>query len=240
MLSQELQQKVALLYPKTKLRLIANGIDCENWHCASCDYAAAENWKRRNPAEGRLTVGIIGQLKEKKGVIFFLENVLRANLQGSFRFLLIGDVEPQVQEWLKARAEELNVVQLPFLDRYELLSWYPACDYIALPSHYDGMPNVLLEAGALGIPVIAARIGGITEVLPEEQQLLTFHPGNAEDCLEAIWQASKLNSVERQKVGASFKKHIEKHFDAKRETNEYLKVFKDLKRSNIRLKGKRT
>lgn len=228
-LSSELQEKVTALFPQAKLRLVANGIDCDNWRCESCDYETAENWKKQNPAENRLTIGIIGQLKEKKGVIFFLENVLRANLHESFRFLLIGDVEAQVQEWLNTRTDKLCVVQLPFLDRFELLSWYPACDYIALPSHYDGMPNVLLEAGALAIPVIAARVGGISEVLPELQHELTFYPGNAEGCRDALWQASRLTFEQRGKIGASFSQHIARHFTTNRETEEYLKVFNDLK-----------
>ncbi|PKL42227.1 MAG: glycogen synthase [Candidatus Riflebacteria bacterium HGW-Riflebacteria-1] len=227
-LSSEAQQKVALLFPKAKLKLVANGVDSDSWRCESCDYEAAENWKKQNPAENRLTIGIIGQLKEKKGVIFFLENVLQAGLHESFRFLLIGDVEPQVQEWLNAKTDRLSIVQLPFLDRFELLRWYPVCDYVALPSHYDGMPNVLLEAGALAIPVIAARVGGISEVLPETLQQLTFHPGNAEDCREALWQAARLNSEERHEIGESFAGHVARHFSSQRETKGYLKIFNAL------------
>ncbi|MBU1108549.1 MAG: glycosyltransferase family 4 protein [Candidatus Riflebacteria bacterium] len=238
-LSEELKQKISLLFPKTKLKVIANGIDCADWHCEDCDYQAAETWRKQNAADNRLNIGIIGQLKEKKGVIFFLENVIRANLHEKFRFLLIGDVEPQVQDWLTAKAETLSIVQLPFLDRFELLSWYPTCDYIALPSHYDGMPNVLLEAGALGTPIIAARVGGIHEVLPDEQYQLTFHPGNADACREAIWQAANLSEKERQKIGAGLKKHIEKHFSANREATKYLKVFEDIDRKKTSKKGKR-
>ena len=236
-LSTELKQKIAALYPDTKLKVVANGIDCTNWHCESCDYQTAEAWRQQNPAENRLNIGIVGQLKEKKGVIFFLENVIRAGLHDKFRFLLIGDVEPQVQNWLIEKAETLAIVQQPFLDRFELLSWYPACDYIALPSHYDGMPNVLLEAGALGIPVIAARVGGIQEVLPTEQQQLTFHPGNAEACRETLLRVTSLSGKERQDIGASLKKHIGKHFTASGETEKYLKIFADLNKKKTSMKG---
>jgi len=227
-LSGDLQKKVAALYPKARLEVITNGIDCASWHCDSSDYQAAAAWRRQNSSDSRLVIGIIGQLKEKKGVTFFLENIVCAGLQDRFRFLLIGDVEAQVQEWLGARAEQLAIIQMPFLDRFELLRWYPACDYIALPSHYDGMPNVLLEAGALGIPVIAARTGGINEVLSESQHALTFWPGNSENCREALWHAAGLKPEERIKIGEAQKKHISESFNSARETDRYLELFNSL------------
>jgi glycosyltransferase involved in cell wall biosynthesis len=227
-LSGDLQKKVARLYPEAKLQVIANGIDCESWHCDSSDYEAAAAWRQQNTGDNRLIIGIIGQLKEKKGVTFFLENVLRAGLHDRFRFLLIGDVEEQVQEWLDARADQLTIIQLPFLDRFELLRWYPACDFVALPSHYDGMPNVLLEAGALGIPVIAARTGGINEVLIESQRALTFWPGNSENCREALWHAAGLNPEERIRTGEALKNHISENFNSACETSRYLELFNSL------------
>ncbi|PKL46544.1 MAG: glycogen synthase [Candidatus Riflebacteria bacterium HGW-Riflebacteria-2] len=227
-LSSDLLTKAANLYPDTNIKVIANGIDAANWQADSSDYQAAAAWKQQNAGDGRLVIGVIGQLKEKKGVTFLLENVLRAGLHDRFKFLLIGDVEEQVQQWLDARAEQLCLVQMPFLDRFELLRWYPVCDYIALPSHYDGMPNVLLEAGALGIPVIAARTGGINEVLPDCQRKLTFYPGNSENCREALWQAAELKPEERAKTGKAFRKHISENFTSTVETRRYLELFASL------------
>ena len=138
-------------------------------------------------------------------------------------------MEEQIQEWISEHSNEetgLKIIQLPFMDRFELLCKYPARDYIALPSHYDGMPNVLLEAGALGIPVIAARTGGIFEVLPEEQKTLTFHPGNADQCRQALNNAAALPSDKRKELGLVFKKHIKDNFNLEKESQGYLKLFK--------------
>jgi len=227
-LSSDLLKKVAKLYPEARLQVINNGIDTEGWCCDSSDHQTAAGWRQQNASDDRMIIGIIGQLKEKKGVTFFLENVLRAGLHDRFRLLLIGDVEAQVQQWLDARAEQLAIIQMPFLDRFELLRWYPACDYVALPSHYDGMPNVLLEAGALGIPVIAARTGGINEVLIESQLALTFWPGNSENCREALWHAAGLKPEERTRTGEALKKHISENFNSACETSRYLELFNSL------------
>jgi glycosyltransferase involved in cell wall biosynthesis len=45
--------------------------------------------------------------------------------------------------------------------------WYRSADFLCLPSHNEGVPNVVLESMALGLPVLATRVGGIPEVLPE-------------------------------------------------------------------------
>ena len=229
-LSNEVKNKVISLFPDLNVVHIPNGIDLDDWMQDSADLEEAKNFRHNNNiGENQILVGLFGQLKEKKGVVFFLENLLRTGLQDNIAFLMVGDVEDQVQEWITEHTNEENgikIIQLPFMDRFELLSKYPACDFIALPSHYDGMPNVLLEAGALGIPVIAARTGGIFEVLPKEQHCLTFHPGNADQCRQALNKAFSLSVKERKSIGLSLKEHIKDNFNLKIEEEAYLELFK--------------
>lgn len=228
-LSLDQKSKVAAIHPTARLEHIPNGIDLEEWQAEPYDHKAAQQWRLENIEPERLLIGLIGQFKAKKGGQFFLENVLQANLQNRFHFLIIGDVEAQMQEWLEQNNEQLAFSQLPFLDRFELLSKYPACDFIALPSHYDGMPNVLLEAGSLAIPVIAARAGGITEVLPPKLAPLTFHPGSRDECKKALWFAAELTDKARQGLGNKLAQRIKSHFAASLENRRYLAILKELK-----------
>jgi glycosyltransferase involved in cell wall biosynthesis len=50
----------------------------------------------------------------------------------------------------------------------EIARWMNAADVLCLPSRSEGMPNVVLEAGASGLPVVATRVGGIPEILAED------------------------------------------------------------------------
>lgn len=230
-LSRDQQNKIAKLFPEVSTTYIPNGIDAESWQPDKSELKIAKKWRADEVPADRLLIGMIGQLKSKKGGIFFLESVLKANLHERFHFLLVGDIEAQMQEWLAEKQDLLSITTVPFLDRFELLTRYPACDYLAMPSHYDGMPNVLLEAGLLGIPSIAARAGGITDVLPEELAGLTFHPGDERDCARALWHAAQLTPEQRKESGRLISKRIKKVFNAEKETRSYLELFKKIIKS---------
>ena len=111
------------------------------------------------------------------------------------------------------------------MERNQLLQVYPACDYIAVPSHYDGFPNVILESCSLGIPVIASRTGGAMEVLPESQYDLTFYPGNSIECQEAIRRAASMSAIERCNLGEAVRTKILTDFTATAETKQYYDLF---------------
>ena len=248
-LYSEAVKRVSSLISDAKVFCIPNGIDTEDWQNDSFDYVTANNFRKENNiADNQLVVGLFGQLKEKKGVVFFFENLLKTGLQEKVTIITVGDVEPSLQAWIdkkilgKKESVEtteienqeqvcepveplIKLIQLPFMDRFELLSLYPVCDFIALPSHYDGMPNVLLEAGTLGIPAIAARTGGIAEVLPDQQFQLTFHPGNADQCRQALNRAFELSKEERKAIGQALKSNIENNFSQSNESLNYKKLF---------------
>lgn len=235
-LSRELENKLSPFIDPDKIELIANGIDLERWQPDQSDFRTAQTWRLETVADNRILIGLIGQFKAKKGGTFLLSNVLAANLENDFHFLLIGDVAEPMQEWLDQHQEKLAFTRLPFLDHFELLRYYPACDYVALPSFYDGMPNVLLESGALGIPVIASRVGGITDVLQdvESHHELSFHPGDRHGCRAALWQASKLSAQQRKDAGKELQKRIKQSFNARIECDNYLSLLHSLaKKSDI-------
>jgi glycosyltransferase involved in cell wall biosynthesis len=81
------------------------------------------------------------------------------------------------------RARSLtNVSLMGYKPREELIPEIMKSMFVVLPSEwYENQPYAVLEAFALGKPVLAARIGGIPELVRDGETGLTFEPGNARD-----------------------------------------------------------
>src|SRR5262245_42586566 len=142
--------RVRALVPGVEVRYVPNGIDASDWDALPSERAKAKLFRDEHVEPGRRVIGLVGQLKQKKGARFLLEALRSTGSADRAHVLLVGDLEPALASWLDDAGPALATTRLPFLDRFELLSVLPACDVVALPSFYDGLPNVALEAAALG------------------------------------------------------------------------------------------
>jgi len=118
----------------------------------------------------------VGNLKVTKGCEDLLRAVpaLRSRTGPNVRFVFAGSGPERTR--IVELAETLGVgsavhfVGAVAHDR--LPDWYRAADLVCLPSHAEGVPNVLLEAMACGVPIVATRVGGIPEVVPSTAGIL--------------------------------------------------------------------
>jgi glycogen synthase len=222
--SQDKVEKIAAMHPGVRVQRIPNGIERRDWELAPSDRARAAAWRQANVAAGARVIGLFGQLKAKKGGVLLLEALRRSGVAEQFHLLLAGWLEPDMEEWLQAHGEEIRFTLLPFLDRYELLPWYAACDWIAIPSFYDGLPNVLIEAAVLGVPMLASRVGGMADVLEDERTALLFEPGDEAGCIWALQRAARLSEPERSVLGEACRALAETELDAELETARYVEA----------------
>lgn len=123
----------------------------------------------------------LGRLVEIKGVEVLLKAV--ATLRG-VQLLVAGDGEER--EALARVAEKLNVDAVFFgqVGKAEKAELFAASAILVIPSlrlpdgRTEGLPVVALEAFAAGLPVIAARVGGLSEIIIDGQNGLLFEAGN--------------------------------------------------------------
>lgn len=154
-----------------RVHLLYNGVDSERFHPG--DRAKARQ-ALGLPPDAPLVL-YVGNLKESKGCVDLLEAfpaVLRQHPEARLAFVGSG----AAAEVLARRARQLGIadrVDLAGARPHEQLpTWMQAADLLSLPSHNEGVPNVVLEAMACGLPVVATRVGGIPEVLPGQAGIL--------------------------------------------------------------------
>ncbi|HVG22803.1 MAG TPA: glycosyltransferase family 4 protein [Thermoanaerobaculia bacterium] len=207
-------EKIAALYPEVATHVIANGIDFDLWQPTDADRAKAAAFRARTD---RRLLGMVGHLKRKKGITFFA-GALRSFAE-AFHLLLVGELEETV---------DVEHTLLPPTGRLELIPYYLACDLIVLPSHYDGFPNVLIEAAALGRPLLASATGGMRDLLTDGEDAFLFAPGDAHSCREAIARAADADDTTLRRMGARAAEAARLHCDARRETQRYSRVFEEV------------
>lgn len=116
-------------------------------------------------------LGFVGSLSENKGVLDLADAVSRTSVDPTVLVAGDGPARDTFEAALNGRGVFLDSVpydQMPAV--------YAAMDVLVLPSHSEGLPRVLLEAGAAGVPVIATNVGGIPDVVREGETGLLCPP----------------------------------------------------------------
>ncbi len=124
------------------------------------------------PADNCAVLLCVGRLSSEKGhvdLIRALGRLRRDWADDLFHLVIVGD-GPERQRIEAACIEEgvTNRVTLAGL-KSDVRPYYAMADLVVLPSHSEGSPNVLLEAMAAGVPVLATRAGGIPEIVRDEE-----------------------------------------------------------------------
>ncbi len=221
--TQEMQAKLLLMYPEKKVFFTPNSIDTKEWQPLKSDEIFAEDFRKKEAHGNKSIIGIFGHLKPKKGINFFLECLSKSQQKEAFHLLLVGELQASTQSLVEEY--QINASLLPFMDRYELIKYYLACDAVVLPSFYDGMPNVLLEACALKVPVIAANIAGMHDVLYGVEDNLLFEAADAKSCLTILNRFARLSAKERIDLALNQFVHVRANFHQERELNSILQLF---------------
>lgn len=124
-----------------------------------------------------LSVGFVGRLAKQKGVDILLEALRRMDpsIRAQFTVFIFGD-GPERQR-LETTALELQLGScVRWMGDQPAETLIGSFDMLVLPSRYEGMPYVLLEAQRAAVPVIATNVGGVNELLGENDAGIIIPP----------------------------------------------------------------
>jgi glycosyltransferase involved in cell wall biosynthesis len=207
----------------------------EKIHCVhhGIDLQQFENNPKTVGSRRGLLILSAGRFTEKKGfdtLIDALDILRRRNLK--FKCVIAGDgkLYRTVQRLVKARNLDESMEMPGFLSERDLMKLYRQADVFVLPSkilsngNRDGIPNVILEAMAWGVPVVATTVGGIPEVVKHNVNGLLTSPENTvllADTLECLLKDDRM----RKKFGENAREYVFTHFDIYRNTSLLYDLF---------------
>ena len=101
-------------------------------------------------------------------------------------------------------------------------------DASVMSSSWEGMPNVLLEASATGLPIVATDVGGNREVVLDGVTGFLAPPRNPEALAQAMLRMMELSEEKRRELGRAARKHVEENFSLDRVVDMWEALYKEL------------
>jgi glycosyltransferase involved in cell wall biosynthesis len=160
---QQLAQKTGDRIHQT-VSMIPNGVD-DSFFSPADDYSPGEP----------LRFLFVGRFVREKGVEPLLD-ALNAEVQDQmpFRFTFVGNgpYNSKIENWILKNRASSFVTLTDWVTKEKLRYIYQTHDCLVIPSYMEGMPNVMLEAMACGLPVIGTDIAGINEIFDNNGYLI--------------------------------------------------------------------
>jgi phosphatidylinositol alpha 1,6-mannosyltransferase len=174
-----------------RVKVWSHGVDTARFHPGKRTAVWRERLSDGHPEAPLLL--FVGRVSPEKGI-----DQLRPVLEQfpQTRLAVVGDGPARAN--LKAHFAGLPVVFTGYLRGEELAYAYAAADIFTFPSPHETLGNVVLEAMASGLPVIAPRSGGLLDFLREGENGLAYAPGNEAGLITAVHHLLTNNTLRQQ------------------------------------------
>jgi glycosyltransferase involved in cell wall biosynthesis len=176
-----------------------------------------------------------GRLSPEKGFAVLVDaaaEVCRADPSAGFAVFGEGTLRPELERHVARLGLAGRFVMPGF--RTDLDALVPAADVVALPSFTEGLPNVALEAGAAGVPVVATAVGGTPEVIADGETGYLVPPGDPAALAARLGELLRDPRL-RRKMGEAGQRRMRERFTFAAQAAAYLKLFAALRPTPARI-----
>ena len=213
------------IVPRELLTVIPNGVDTE--HIAAVPPGTRESLRRELGLDGAFVWLAVGRYEIAKDYPNMLRAFARVRTRQPAAVLLIvgrGSLQPETE----ALAGELRLGDaIRFLGvRNDVPRVMSAADGYVMSSAWEGMPMVLLEAAAAGLPIVATTVGGNHEVVVHERTGFLVPPRDDAALAEAMMRLGGLPDAERRAMGERGREHIRAHYGLARVADRWEEVYR--------------
>ncbi len=213
--SQGLKDLGTRFSPKTKIDIIPNGVNPEKFH-----------HQERVWSKPKLL--FIGRVVYQKGLDIIFE-ALSGLMEFPWQLTIVGD-GPE-RERLVALAAQFGIQDrvdwVGWKHNSELVSYYQDATVFINPSRHEGMPNAVLEAMSMGLPVIATQIAGNEELVVHDETGKLIPPDDSQ-ALQAAILALLEDEKHREQLGAAGRQRVKDHYTWATSAFSYLRILEDV------------
>lgn len=167
------------------------------------------------PQNDKIHFLYLGRIMKEKGIdeLFSVYKRLYSELGDKIMLDLVGFFDDDYEEKVNELVSKGMAVFHGF--QSEPRPYYMAADCVVMPSYHEGLSNVLLEAAAIGRPVITTDIHGCKETVDDNISGLLCLVKDEESLYEKMKEFTQLTPEERKNMGIKARIKIEKEFDKK-------------------------
>lgn len=213
--SEEIKQDVVRydFVPESLIEVIPNSVDLARSHSSLPREQARQ---QLNLPGGAVVLGTVGRLEEQKGHRFLIEALAQLRQRGMDAYLLLVGDGREAQA-LRDLSANLGLEQrVMFLGtRNDLGDLFRAMDLFVMPSLWEGLSLAMLSAMAAGLPVVATSVGGVRQVLGDDEYGFTVPPGDAtvlasriEACLATPGELVRMGEMGRRQICENYSDEV--------------------------------
>lgn len=210
--SQGLRERALSFYNKKEIEIICNGVD------ANIFYSSALESKSKDEFQ----ILFVSRLIEGKGLQFIIPELekIQDNIDRKVKLIIVGN--GPYRESLEKLTRQCDVEKYVQFEgqksREELLMYYQKADVFILPSQQEGMPNVVLEAMACGLPIIMTPCEGSKELMGDNGYVIS-----TEEFPEKLILLANQKEL-RRKMGEESKRIVDLNFSWEKKVVEYIQM----------------
>jgi glycosyltransferase involved in cell wall biosynthesis len=213
------------IVPAAMLRVVPNGVDTTRFRGLPPGTRGAV--RRSLGLEDQLVWLAVGRFEVAKDY----PNMLRAfaalqKLEPLAVLVLVG--RGSLQAETEALARELGADVRFAGVRSDVPEVMCAADAYVMSSAWEGMPMVLLEAAAAGLPIVATKVGGNHEVVLHEESGFLVPPSDHRVLAAAMLRLSRMPEPERRRMGERGREHIREHYDLARVAERWEGLYREV------------
>jgi len=209
-------------------RLILNGIDTKHFNQNNI---IREITRTELNIRNKFVFLFVGRIVFTKGIeeIIKATSIIKGVVNEDINVLIVGPViDKEIPDYQKKiRDANVDDYMINLGMQKDARNFYCASDVFLLPSYFEGLPLVLLEAMACGLPVIASKVGEIPNIIKNYENGLLLEPRNVDDLVEKMMWCID-NKDKLPIIGSTAAKTVRDEYSLDKMVEKYISTYNNL------------